>query len=218
MKRYIKLTTAIVLAIIVTACKKNDFSYPEGYVGSSKITTYATFTVNGDTYMFVPTGGTYTEPGVTAKEGDADLQVTTTGTVNTNAPGVYTLTYSAVNKDGFPASVRRTVVVATIAPDAAAQDLSGNYARTSNGSVSTWTKIAPGVYTVFNPGGAPGTNLTLVAINPTANELFVPLQTGSDGSQYDVEGETLQLGPPARYSWVIINPGYGTAERTFVKQ
>ena len=139
--------------------------------------------------------------------------------MTTTAPGVYTVVYSAVNDDGFTASARRTVVVYSTDATAAANDLSGNYARTTNASVAVWTKIAPGVYTVFNPGGAPGTNLTVVAINPTGFTIDIPQQQSSDGSVTSSSGESYTPTPaPAKYTMVIVNPGYGTAARTFVKQ
>ena len=211
------LAYPLLMLLIFGSCNKDNITETDDQLGISKITRYPTFTMNGDRYVVLKPGDNYTEAGATAKEGTADIPVTIEGSVDTNTPGVYTITYSAVNKDGFAASVMRTVVVASVAADAAAHDLSGDYLR-SNGQIATWTRIAPGVYTVFNPGGAAGTVLTLVAINPSGYELLVPLQTGSDGSEYDVEEEAYLPGPPAQFSWKIINPGYGTAVRTFVKQ
>jgi len=173
--------------------------------------------MKGSTYVTVAKGSAYTEPGVTAKEGTTDLTPTVTGSVNTATAGVYTLTYTAVNKDGFSASVRRTVIVYSTDAGAAAHDLSGNYARNTNGSIATWTKIAPGVYSVFNPGGAPGTNLTVIAVNPTGYAISIPPQISSDGLTTSSALENF-AGMPATYAMEIVNPGYGTAVRTFVKQ
>jgi hypothetical protein len=218
MKRHLSFLI-ISFFMISSSCKKDDFNYPEGYVGSSKITVYPTLTLKGDPYMAVVNGGTFTDPGVIAKEGTTDLPVKVTGQVNSSVPGVYTLTYSAVNKDGFSASINRTVVIATVDATAAANDFSGNYARTSNGSVAVWTKIAPGVYTVFNPGGAPGTNLTVVVVNSQGDQIRIPNQVASDGSQTSSKSETYNKSAnPPQYSWVIVNPGYGTGLRTFIKQ
>lgn len=200
------------------ACNKTDFDYPEGTVAGSKITYYADFQFSGDRYILVQKDGTYTEPGVTATENGADLPVVTTGEVDVTTPGVYTLLYSAVNKDGFPAHVVRTVIVYETAEDAVNNDFSGNYARTSNGSVATWTKIAPGVYKVFNPGGAPGTNLTVIAFNPEGNTIFIPEQVSSDETITSSDNESYTPSDPPQYSWKIINPGYGTGQRTFIKQ
>lgn len=207
----------IVLLIMISACNKDNIVETDEQLGISKITYYPTFTMNGERYVVLKPGDTFTDPGATAKEGTTDIPVTTTGTVDTSIPGVYTITYSAVNKDGFSSSVMRTVVVATIEASAAAHDLSGEYARTSNGQIATWTKIAPGVYTVFNPGGAEGANLTVVTINAAGYEIDIPEQIASDGSPTSSTDETYNP-TTATYSWIIINPGYGAAPRTFVKQ
>jgi uncharacterized protein len=59
----------------------------------------------------------FVDPGATAHNEDGPLPVTVTGAVDANAPGTYTLTYSATN--GFwTTSVERTVhVVDTVPPD-----------------------------------------------------------------------------------------------------
>jgi hypothetical protein len=204
--------------ILLTSCKKDKIISTADQVGISKVTYFPILTMKGDNIMVVEKGGTFTDPGVTAKAGESDVPVTSTGTVNTSTPGVYTINYSATNKDGFSASLRRTVAVYSTAADAAAHDLSGDYARTSNGSVASWTKLAPGVYKVFNPGGAPGTNLTVIVFNPSGYDIFIPEQVSSDGSITSSSNESYTNGSPAQYSWKVINPGYGTGQRTFIKQ
>lgn len=204
--------------ILLASCKKDKIISTADQVGISKVTYFPILTMKGDNIMVVEKGGTFTDPGVTAKAGESDVPVTSTGTVNTSTPGIYTINYSATNKDGFSASLRRTVAVYSTAADAAAHDLSGNYARTSNGSVARWTKLAPGVYKVFNPGGAPGTNLTVIVFNPSGYDIFIPEQVSSDGSITSSSNESYTNGSPAQYSWKVINPGYGTGQRTFIKQ
>lgn len=206
------------LTALVSCNKEDDFDYAQDTVGHSRVTYFPVVTVKGPAFIPIAMGSTYTDPGVTATEAGANIAVTTSGTVNTGVPGVYSLTYTAVNKDGFPATGSRTVVVYSTDATAAANDFSGNYARTSNGSIATWTKIAPGVYTVFNPGGAPGTNVTVVVINPTGLTIDLPSQKIGDGSLMSANSETYTNSNPPQYSWAIVNPGYGTALRTFVKQ
>lgn len=189
--------------------------------GVSQVTTYVKLTMAGEHFMSIPQGSAYTEPGIVAKEGETTVDVTTTGSVDTSKPGVYTITYGAVNKDGFPVSDTRIVCVYDAA--AAANDFSGIYARSTNKSEAVWTKIAPGMYTVFNPGGAPGTNLTIYAFNPTGNIIMVPSHVASDGSVTAATNAaggneiTMNPGPPASYALKIVNAGYGTATRTFNK-
>lgn len=207
--------------MFLAACNKDNINNTDDRVGISRVTHFPVLTMGGQRYMATPVGTPFVDPGVTAKEGSNTIPVTVSGNVNYNTPGVYNLTYTAINKDSFPASLTRTVVVYSTDAGAAAKDLSGNYARNTNGSVATWTKIAPGVYTVFNPGGAPGTNLTAVAINPTGNTIKIPSQITNDGNTTSSSTESYTPGAgstPAQYSWVILNPGYGTGVRTFVKQ
>ncbi|MDR6944552.1 immunoglobulin-like domain-containing protein [Mucilaginibacter pocheonensis] len=228
MKRYINyLAILTISSILLTACNKDNFNYKAGYVGQSKITNYAVFTVKGATavsgvnYTAVAKGSAYTEPGVEAKAGSATLKVTTKGTVNTSTPGVYVISYSATNSDGFDATAQRFVVVYSTDATAASNNFSGNYARNTNGSIAAWTKLAPGVYAVNNPGGAPGTNLTVVVFNNTGNKVFIPEQVSSDGSVTSSDNESTVAGPGGtltQYSMKIVNPGYGTSVRTFIKQ
>jgi hypothetical protein len=208
----------VALSFTIACNKEPDFNYPEGTVGRSKITNFPVLTLKGDNVIVLEKGSAFTDPGVIAKEGSNDLTPTVTGAVDVNTPGVYTVNYSAVNKDGFSAATRRTVVVYSTDASAAAHDLSGSYARTSNGSVAEWTKLAPGVYSVFNPGGAPGTNLTVILFNPTGYTIFIPSQISSDGNTTSSSNESYTPGPPAKYTIKILNPGYGTGLRTFVKQ
>lgn len=107
------LSTAL---LVLTNCEDKESE------GVSRLTQYADITLNGDDLMFVKVGTPYNEPGATAKEGESDVEVTTSysGTyfngsvtdIDTNVGDIYTVTYSAVNKDGFPGSKSRTVVVA----------------------------------------------------------------------------------------------------------
>lgn len=203
---------SIVLAFMSTACKKES-------EGISRVTNLAKLTLVGDRYVTLKVGQTFTDPGAKATEAGKDIEVIKTGEVK-NQQGVYNITYSAINSDGYSASINRTVVVANIDPAAAAVDLSGDYARSTNGSVATWTKISDGVYTVFNPGGAPGTNLTVVAISPTTTSVVIPEQIASDGAVTSSAGSPPNNYNPATktYTWKIINPGYGTGDRTFTKK
>lgn len=219
MKKAIYFLFLSFIIVLAGGCDKDEINNTDTRVGISRVTFFPLISLKGDRYMAVPLGGTYTEPGVDATEGGATIPYTVSTTVNTAVAGVYSLVYTATNKDGFTASVLRTVCVYNTDAAAAAQDLSGNWARTSNGSVATWTKIAPGVYLVFNPGGAPGTNVTVIAINPTLTTVKIPTQLLGVGNPFGSTNETFTPIPtPSRYSWQIVNSGYGTALRTFVKQ
>lgn len=99
---------------LITSCEKDLDS-----ADVSQITLYPVFEMEGDAEVYVERGEEYTVPGVTATEGGANLEVTTsvlgtyTGatTFDTNVSDIYTFTYKAVNKDGFTGTTTRKVYV-----------------------------------------------------------------------------------------------------------
>lgn len=219
MKIKVILVSIFIIGFLGSCNKKDNFNYPAGTVGGSKITYFPVLTMAGDDHMAVPLNGTYTDPGVTAKEGENDLTVTVTGSVDVTTVGVYDLTYSAINKDGFAASVKRYVAVYETDATAAAHDLSGNYLRPITGVINTWELIAPGVYKVTNPGAAAtGGGLIVFLFNPTGYTIMIPPQVATDGNITASNTESYDPGPPAKYSMAIENPTYGTQVRFFEKQ
>ena len=217
--KYLKIIASFVCLLSLASCEKTEeVNNTDDRIGHSRVIFFPTISIVGESVILVPLGQTFTDPGALAQVAGADVTYSTTGTVNTNAAGVYQLIYTAVNSEGFSKSASRIVVVYSTDPSAAANDLSGNYARTSNGSIARWTKIAPGVYSVFNPGGAPGTNLTVIVFNQTGFNIKIPVQPASDGSPITSDAEVYNNTTPASYTWRIVNQGYGTALRTFVKQ
>ena len=94
-------------AVTFSSCD-NDSS-----AGMTRITYYPVLTLNGYTQMEVDKGATFTDPGCKGEMNGEDItsQVITSGTVDTSKSGIYTLTYSATNADGFSASTSRTVIV-----------------------------------------------------------------------------------------------------------
>ncbi len=98
-----------------------------------------TITLNGDDHITLECGSAFTDPGVTATVCGNPISVTTTGTVNPNAPGTYTINYSA-SANGFTSEVTRIVIVQdTVAP-----------VITLNGN----TPMTVGFGTVFTDPGA----------------------------------------------------------------
>jgi len=142
--------------VIFTGCKDITTEDP------SKITYYVNFEILGDKTMMVKVGDAFVDPGVIATEGDNDVtsSVNVSGSVNSNAIGVYTITYSAINIDGYSASASRTVAVynpavtTNIAGTYTVADGTHRYAF-GNGAVVpysgypvTLTYIAPGIFYV----------------------------------------------------------------------
>ena len=64
-------------------------------------------TLKGDSIINMKLNGTFTDPGATTDEGT----LSTSGTVNVNTPGTYTLTYTATDAAGNTASASRKVNV-----------------------------------------------------------------------------------------------------------
>ena len=92
-------------------------TFPEDEVdqpGTSNIPP--TLVLNGDDQITLECGNAFTDPGATATVCGSPVTVTTTGTVNPNAPGIYTITYSAT-ANGFTTEATRVVTVEdTVAP------------------------------------------------------------------------------------------------------
>ncbi|MEO6870231.1 MAG: immunoglobulin-like domain-containing protein [Ginsengibacter sp.] len=218
-KRYSFSILAIAIIILIASCKKDPVTNTSEKVGISKVTHFPILTMVGEQMILVPNGGTFTDPGVTAKAGSTEVPVTAAGNLNTSQDGVYVITYSAKNSDGFSATTYRTIVVYSADASSEAHDLSGSYLRSATGQLTIWKKIAPGTYLVTNPGGAAsGGNLSIIVLNPTGYIIHAPSQPASDGSISGTQNETFTPGSPDKYTWVFINPTYGTSLRSFVKQ
>lgn len=121
MKHLFKISMACLMVVMaLTSCSDAE----DGLV---KVTHYVELTLNGDDVVMVAQGGSYEELGCVAIEGDNDVsdKVTITDDINTDELGVYTVTYSANNTDGYPSSITRTVVVYD--PSSIDRDISGTY-------------------------------------------------------------------------------------------
>lgn len=216
MKRNSNIIIALFLSMLMFACKKDDFTYPDGYVGSSKITYYPEVATKGDQLTIIMQGATYTDAGADVTVGGAPGQYTTEGSVNTATPGIYNITYSAVNADGYSATDFRTVVVMSNSIPAS-RDFSGTYDRKGFAQTSTWTKVGTGIYKVKNPGGAVLAD-EVTAVNYSGNLIAIPLQMTSVGPFSSKNGTYDPEAVPPQYTWTIVNAGYGTAARTFIKR
>ena len=136
----------------------------------SRLTYYVNLEMQGDAMMLVPVGTSFTDPGVKATLAGEDCQdrvkITGANDVDVNTVGFYDIEYSAVNNDGFPASVSRTVVVydpsvtasiaGTYSTDMGATlygknkltfaDRAAYYGNTSECVGITFTEYVPGIF------------------------------------------------------------------------
>jgi hypothetical protein len=140
-----------ILFIAVALLTTTFFSCEKETEEISRITYYVDLELKGAEDMAVAVGGTFTDPGFTALENGADVasSVTVDGTVDTSTTGLYVLTYTALNKDGFEKVVHRNVFV--VPTGLANVDVSGTYTgMTSNGgpyaSATSISKLADGFF------------------------------------------------------------------------
>ncbi len=116
-------------ALTLASCNDDD-----GQMTDTKITYYMAFEIQGDEFVQVPIGTPYIDQGckATINGQDCTSRIKTTGveTINVNKAGLYYITYSGVNDDGYGTSVTRTVAVCD---PAITTDISGAY-KTAEGT------------------------------------------------------------------------------------
>lgn len=190
-------------SIFLFSCKKELVDTAQ-QVGSSKVTYYATVTLNGDQYLSVDSAGTYTDQGAVATVEGKNLDVKVSGSVNTSVVGLYTLTYSAVNSDGFSASATRTVAVLP-SPEVTGVDVSGSYFYVATGANnSVITKLAPGFYSTSNCWSS-ATTISCLFICVDGTKIRVPSQSTPFG-QLSGSGT---LSPTGALTYIISIPSQG---------
>jgi hypothetical protein len=150
-----KIFGLLVLALTLTGLSSCDYDGDD----DSYVTHYVTFELNQGSKYLVPVGSTYKDPGFKATEGTEDVssKVTVSGNdqVDANSIGVYNVTYSAVNKDGYSSSATRQVVVydPTITTDISGDYVTGDGSNRTASSIESIvgykikiTKIADGLF------------------------------------------------------------------------
>lgn len=110
MKKIIYIFSFILLIFLVAGCE-NDSNVPP-----SEVTYFPKMEMSGKAVINLDcTTATFTDPGVTALEGGKPVDVTTVvhgryyGGTAVNSADVYDISYTAVNVDGIPGTVLRTV-------------------------------------------------------------------------------------------------------------
>lgn len=198
----------------------------------SKATFWPNIVINGDEFVVVPVGTTYTDASATVTVNGSPIPFETVSDVDASEVGAYTVTYTAENEDGISASQTRTVIV--VDEDALDDDLSGSYQRGSGLPMSVWSKDPDKLYTYNsnNPGGVnanPPFNVSFVIYNVAPGIVVVPLQQsgglspffatsgGVGGSPQIPFNVNATVGQTA-YSWYMNGPNFGPALRSFVKR
>lgn len=152
MKHKIKWLT-ILLSAVIFSCNKYNPHNTDSRVGISTVTHYVVLTLKGDAFQSVVQNSSFTDSGATAFENGAAVSYTVSGSIDLTTLGIYTLTYSAVNKDGYSSSITRNVAVIPSA-ELPGVDLSGSYHNVGSASLTAAIrKLAPGVYYTSNCWG-----------------------------------------------------------------
>ena len=111
-------TTTSVTAVVTVSDGTNSSTQDITVTITDVDDTAPVITVTGDNPATVELGATYTDAGATASDtDDASPTVTSSGTVDTDTLGTYTITYTAIDAAGNSSTATRTVnVVDTTAP------------------------------------------------------------------------------------------------------
>jgi hypothetical protein len=211
MMKGIKYIAITVLTGLLFACEPDKVTE-----GISDITYYPIITLKGEQWNQVALGTKFVDPGAESKENGEVINTQVTGTVDETKAGVYTIQYDAVNKDGYASTEYRYVGV--IDPAVAGTDISGAYKRNAGEmGISNVTKVEGNLYHTDNIGGVatPNAGLGVYFYHYAKGKLGVPFQL-TPGNSFEAANAAIVEG--TQYSWAVINPGYGTAVRTFIKQ
>lgn len=148
MKKSIILALAsFVVALGFVGCK--DVT-SEGLTG---ITYYASIEIIGDAVCYADLGEPYVDEGCICTLEGEEVEATVTNTVDSNTAGIYSVTYSYTNEDGFTSSTSRTVYVS--APDGTICDAAyltvqpGTYREYYNSDGSVYSTTSYSGYSIL---------------------------------------------------------------------
>jgi hypothetical protein len=207
------------LTALIAACAKKK---SDGVSKEIKV-TYPSIVLKGQEFVSLNIGDTYTDEGAIKTDdvsgAKTDIMHDATDLDN-QAPGLYFMTYSATNANGFTTTVNRVIAVSNM--DDSKDNLAGNYERTSNGAPVVVTKLKRALYKIDNVGGVldPSSPAVLPVYMVRLNDTTISVPEQMVPNEYgllDCSGETLRITPDTAFSYKVVNPGFGTATRTFVK-
>lgn len=202
------------VSIFFESCNKSK-------VDPSVPTFWPDIKLNGANPTVLLPDQTYTELGAVVTESGIPIEYVIDGEVG-EEPGVYTVTYTAVNKDNIEVSQERTVAVL---PGAVTNDvdLSGKYETTPYAAgdpdyrYATVTKLAPGTYYTTNCWGS-GSQAVIPAyfFCLDGTNLIVPEQT-SNQRIYSESGSSNTIDENGVIVWTITRPDFSTGPLTLTK-
>jgi hypothetical protein len=205
-----KIITLLFTSLLFMACSTDDTA------NVSRVTHYPTITINGEVTEILFLGDTYTEKGAVSMAGSEVLTTKTSGQVDTNTTGVYKITYSAENSDGFSSSKVRAVIVMSKAPSTI--DLSGTFFR--SGNANNVTRLGDRIYKCDNATGynVAADKITLTFYNLDDKKIYAPYQENTSASGLNAESNIGTIISKDKWNWVIYASGvFGTAQRNFAR-
>jgi hypothetical protein len=203
------LSGMVMAAMIFTGCKK------ETTKNVSKTFKVPVITIKGSALVTLAVGTVYTDAGADylGENGQVTALQSSSSNVNTAVPGLYFVTYTKESESGAFESEEVRLVAVTSVNDPV--DYSGTYFRSAGPANAIVTKVANGVYKVNNPGGSPtGTGVDVYFVETAPGTFVAPSQPTAVGP-FAVNTITFTA---TGSSWKVVNSGYGTQLRTFVKQ
>ena len=164
-------------------------------------------TLNGANPMTVGFGTVFTDPGATASDGcagDLTSAIVVTGSVNTNTPGFYALTYSVSDPSGHSDTKVRTVQVSPY-------NFTGFFAPIDNLPALNEMKAGQAAPVKFSLGGNQGLNIfaagspSSVQISCSTSDPIAPVEetetAGSSSLSYDAASDRYKYVWKTESSW-----------------
>lgn len=167
-------------------------------------------TVIGQTSLSIAQGTNYTDAGATAVDNvDGNVSVSTSGSVNTAVPNIYTITYTAIDSSNNASTKTRTVTVTAVADTTppvitlngsatisivqganytdlgatAIDNIDGTVSVSTSGSVNTATAgVYTITYTATDASGNTSTKTRTVTVSSTVEEDTTPPVITINGS------------------------------------
>jgi len=202
-------------ARIMVACSNQPFfQISSGNItvqqGSGGDTVPPVITLNGPSSLSIVQGTSYTDAGATAVDNvDGNVSVSTSGSVNTAVPNIYTITYTAIDSSNNASTKTRTVTVTAVADTTppvitlngsatisivqganytdlgatAIDNIDGTVSVSTSGSVNTATAgVYTITYTATDASGNTSTKTRTVTVSSTVEEDTTPPVITINGS------------------------------------
>lgn len=201
MKKFIqnKFCAAVAVASLLAvsiSCEEEGDSFDV-----STTTYFPTFEFPEGSRVVITTGSPFT-PNAVVKEGETELTPEIDNAVNVDVPGIYEVTYSAVNSDGYPGSASQEVNVYD--PNIVPTDVRGNIVDVTNPTRTGVITLVPGTTNLFY-----ATDMGFASVFPLYFQMNGDVMTVVPQpfpSAFGVSSVDASFDPVTRRFSVLINP------------